>query len=79
MQSLLKAKSVPEKRPPGLILQSKKPIKFYNNYNNLMNRMDKALSEIHLDDNEIKYRKKFRTYQYNDNIIVVSNRTETLN
>ena len=44
-----------------------------------MNRMHKALSEIDLDDNERKYVKMFRTYQYNENIIIVSNRTETLN
>ncbi len=79
MQPLIKSKSVPEKRPLGLVLKSKKPINLYNNYNNLMNRMEKALSEINLDDNEIRYRKKFRTYQYNENIIIVSNRTETLN
>jgi len=79
MQPLIKAKSVPETRPLGLVLKSKKPIKLFNNYNNLMNRMDKALSEIDLDDNERKYVKMFRTYQYNENIIIVSNRTETLN
>ena len=80
MQSLIKAKSTPETRSPALVLKSKKPLEFFDNYNNLLNRMDIALSEMDLEDKENnKYVKKFRTYHYNDNIIIVSNRTETLN
>ena len=46
-----------------------------------MNRMDIALSEMNLEDNERIRAKICRTYYYNENenIIIVSNRTETLN
>ena len=35
--------------------------------------MDIALSEMDLKDNDFFYFKNFKTYQYNDNIIIVSN------
>jgi hypothetical protein len=81
MNPLIKSKSNPETRPPGLILKSKRPFKLANNYNNIMNRMDIALSEMNLEDNERIRAKICRTYYYNENenIIIVSNRTETLN
>ncbi len=77
MNPLLKSKSVPETIPIGKILKGKKPINFLNNnYNNIINRMDQALSEMDLEDNDFFYLKNFKTYKYNDNIIIVSN-TET--
>ena len=77
MNSLIKSKSVPEKRALGMVLKGKKPINLLNNnYNNMLIRMDIALSEIELEDNDFFYFKNFKTYHYNDNIIIVSN-TET--
>jgi hypothetical protein len=77
MNTFVKANSVPESRPVGLILKSKKPIQFPNIDNNLLNRMNIALSEIDLeDDDNMFYFKNFKTFQYNENIIIVSN-TET--
>ena len=74
MNTFLKANSVPESRPVGLILKSKKPIQFLNVDNNLLNRMNIALSEIDLEDEDNKfYFKNFKTFQYNENIIIVSN------
>ncbi len=77
MNTFVKANSVPESRPVGLILKSKKPIQFPNIDNNLLNRMNIALSEMDLeDDDNMFYFKNFKTFQYNENIIIVSN-TET--
>lgn len=74
MNSFVKANSVPESRPVGLILKSKKPIQFLNVDNNLLNRMNIALSEIDLEDEDnMFYFKNFKTFQYNENIIIVSN------
>ena len=75
MNPLLKSKSVPETIPIGKILKGKKPINFLNNnYNNIINRMDQALSEMDLEE-EFKAFSNC-VYKYNDNIIIVSN-TET--
>jgi hypothetical protein len=74
MNTFVKANSVPESRPVGLILKSKKPIQFLNVDNNLLNRMNIALSEIDLEDEDnMFYFKNFKTFQYNENIIIVSN------
>ena len=74
MNTFVKANSVPESRPVGLILKSKKPIQFPNIDNNLLNRMNIALSEIDLEDEDnMFYFKNFKTFQYNENIIIVSN------
>ena len=77
MNTFVKANSVPESRPVGLILKSKKPIQFLNIDNNLLNRMNIALSEIDLEDEDnmfyFKNFKNFKTFQYNENIIIVSN------
>lgn len=74
MNSLVKSKSVPETIPPAMVLKMKKPVNLLNNnYNNILNRMDIALSEMDLKDDDFFYFKNFKTYQYNDNIIIVSN------
>ena len=74
MNSLIKSKSVPETIPPAMVLKMKKPVNLLNNnYNNIINRMDIALSEMDLKDDDFFYFKNFKTYQYNDNIIIVSN------
>jgi len=74
MNSLVKSKSVPETIPPAMVLKMKKPVNLLNNnYNNIINRMDIALSEMDLKDDDFFYFKNFKTYQYNDNIIIVSN------
>lgn len=74
MNSLVKSKSVQETIPPAMVLKMKKPVNLLNNnYNNILNRMDIALSEMDLKDDDFFYFKNFKTYQYNDNIIIVSN------
>ena len=74
MNSLVKSKSVPETIPPAMVLKMKKPVNLLNNnYNNIINRIDIALSEMDLKDDDFFYFKNFKTYQYNDNIIIVSN------
>lgn len=74
MNSLVKSKSVQETIPPAMVLKMKKPVNLLNNnYNNIINRMDIALSEMDLKDDDFFYFKNFKTYQYNDNIIIVSN------
>ena len=74
MNSLVKSKSVPETIPPAMVLKMKKRVNLLNNnYNNIKNKMDIALSEIDLKDDYFFYFKNFKTYQYNDNIIIVSN------
>ena len=74
MNSLVKSKSVPETIPPAMVLKMKKPVNLLNNnYNKIINRMDIALSEMDLKDDDFFYFKNFKTYQYNDNIIIVSN------
>ena len=74
MNYLVKSKSVTETIPPAMVLKMKKPVNLLNNnYNNIINRMDIALSEMDLKDDDFFYFKNFKTYQYNDNIIIVSN------
>ena len=69
--------------PLGIILKNKKPVKILNSYKNMLIRMDKALEQINLndqDDNEIKSinNKKSLTYE-DENIIIVSVRSEQNN
>jgi hypothetical protein len=69
--------------PLGIILKNKKHIKILNSYKNMLIRMDKALEQINLndqDDNEIKSinNKKSLTYE-DENIIIVSVRSEQNN
>ena len=77
MNTFIQANSITESRQVSLILKSKKPIQFLNVDNNLLNRMNIALSEIDLEDEDnmfyFKNFKNFKTFQYNENIIIVSN------
>ena len=64
----------------GIILKNKKPVVILNNYKGMLKRMDKALEQINLselDEEEKNFDNK--NLKYDDNIIIVSVRTDQNN
>ena len=65
----------------GFILKNKKPVVILNNYKGMLKRMDKALEQINLSelDEEEKNFDNNKNLKYDDNIIIVSVRTDQNN
>jgi hypothetical protein len=65
----------------GFILKNKKPVVIFNNYKGMLKRMDKALEQINLSDldEEDKNFENKKSLNYDENIIIVSVRTDQNN
>ena len=65
----------------GFILKNKKPVIIFNNYKGMLKRMDKALEQINLSDldEEDKNYEKNKSMKDDENIIIVSVRTDQNN
>ena len=65
----------------GFILKNKKPVLIFNNYKGMLKRMDKALEQINLSDldEEDKNYEKNKSMKDDENIIIVSVRTDQNN
>ena len=65
----------------GFILKNKKPVVIFNNYKGMLKRMDKALEQINLSDldEEDKNYEKNKSLKDDENIIIVSVRTDQNN
>ena len=65
----------------GFILKNKKPVVILNNYKGMLKRMDKALEQINLSDldEEDKNFENKKSLNYDENIIIVSVRTDQNN
>ena len=65
----------------GIILKNKKPVVIFNNYKGMLKRMDKALEQINLSDldEEDKNFENKKSLNYDENIIIVSVRTDQNN
>ena len=65
----------------GFILKNKKPVLIFNNYKGMLKRMDKALEQINLSDldEDDKNFEKNKSMKYDENIIIVSVRTDQNN
>jgi hypothetical protein len=65
----------------GIILKNKKPVVILNNYKGMLKRMDKALEQINLSDldEEDKNFENKKSLNYDENIIIVSVRTDQNN
>ena len=65
----------------GFILKNKKPVVIFNNYKGMLKRMDKALEQLNLSDldEEDKNFENKKSLNYDENIIIVSVRTDQNN